>query len=210
MSPYIFTFKSIGFTWFMFLSLLCIVVGYFILTIMGKENNFNTNTIHDSLFLLVVNGFIGARLAYVLSNMELYKHNLMHAFKISHMNLNLMGGTIAGLLTIYYLSKKYKIDFIKLFNIYAIPYYFSIAVVIWAFFFEGILIGREYDGIFSIYHMGKYRHPVVVYLSLLFVIGMLIQILIYKKISLKYHSIINFLIITLLYYFVKHTVALGI
>lgn len=70
--------------------------------------------IWDLSFWLIINGLIGARLYEVFLELPYYFNQPLNIFKIWEGGLAIHGGLIAGLITIYYFSKKHKIYFWKL------------------------------------------------------------------------------------------------
>ena len=120
MSPYVYTRGSIGITWFMLLSVISIIIGYIYIKFTAKNYDIDKSKIEDAFPLIVASGFIGARLVYVLLNLDVYRDNLFDVVSLSHMNLYLYGGILFGLLTIYIISKKEKISFIKFLDKYLV------------------------------------------------------------------------------------------
>ncbi|WP_069650484.1 prolipoprotein diacylglyceryl transferase family protein [Caloranaerobacter ferrireducens] len=209
MNSYFFIYKSIGISWFLFLTIISIIISYYITIFIGKDRGFKKNEAEDIFFILVISGFIGARLGYVVCNLDLYKGHLKYIFSINHINLSLLGGVIAGLITLIIISKKNKFSFYYLFKIFLIPFYFSMSLAIWFLFFEGRLIGKEYNGFLSIYHLSAYRHPVVLYLSLIFIVGLVIEAInIKRRILGKYISYLVFVLILISYYLIRIKLAI--
>ncbi|WZL72572.1 prolipoprotein diacylglyceryl transferase [Clostridiaceae bacterium 35-E11] len=203
MHPYFFVYKSIGITWFTVLSLMGILGGYFITKNLGKEYVSDAKKLEDVFVIILIIGFVGARLTYVFFHRHIYEDNLLYMLKLSHMNLSLTGGLFFGMGTIFVMAKKYKISFYQLFNAYVVPFYFAMAMGVWSMFFDGVLIGKEYEGFLSIYYMGNQRHPITLYLSGLFLVGILIESIAFKTALNQYISYIAFILMILLYYWIK-------
>lgn len=204
MNPYIFTYKSFAVTWFVALAVIAIVVSNIAVKYAATKKGMNKSKIDDIFFILLITGFVGARLFYVLFNYNLFKDDLLSIIKLSHMNLYLYGGILVGLGVLYILSKKNNILFYNMFKVYVLPLYFSIAIGIWSLFFDGFLIGKEYNGVFSISYLGTQRHPTVVYISLLFLLGAIIESINFKESFSKKVTYATFIIVILGYYVIRH------
>ena len=203
MNSYIFVYNSIAITWFMLLGLVGVLISYFIIRFSNNNEIIDRDTKEGIFLILIIVGLIGSRLGYVLMNLDAFRNNLPSILKLTHYNLNLAGGVVLSLLTLYLLSKRYKVSFYDLLNIYILPFYFSMAIGVWFMFFNGSLLGKEYNGLLSVYHLGKYRHFVVLYASILFFIGVVIESISYKKSNKKYISYIALGIIMAAYYGIR-------
>lgn len=164
----------------------------FISNLMAKEYNEDKKKIEDIYFILIISGFIGARLSYVLMNLGLYKGNMGSIFKLTHYNLSLTGGLLVGLLTLLILSKKFKIDFNKLLKIFVVPFYFSMAIGIWLVIFDKFMVSLKIS-----------NNPIkVLSLSIIFLLAMIGELVLGKKIEGKYLSPIILAVTMGLYYII--------
>ena len=164
----------------------------FISNLMAKEYGEDKKKIEDIYFILIISGFIGARLSYVLMNLGLYKGNIGAIFKLTHYNLSLTGGLIVGLLTLLILSKKFKIDFNKLLKIFVIAFYFSMAIGIWLVIFDKFMVSLKIS-----------NNPIkVLSISIIFLLGMIGELVLGKKIENKYLTPIILAVTMGLYYLV--------
>ena len=176
MKPFFLKYKSITISWFMAFAIVLIGLSSFISNLMAKEYGEDKKKIEDIYFILIISAFIGARLSYVLMNLGLYKGNIGAIFKLTHYNLSLTGGLIVGLLTLLILSKKFKIDFNKLLKIFVIPFYFSMAIGIWLVIFDKFLVSLKIS-----------NNPMkVLSLSIIFLLAMIVELVLGKKIEGKY------------------------
>lgn len=201
MNPYIFRYKSISISWFMALALISIILAY--LLVRSSKNKLNKDKLENIYFSLIVIGFIGARVSYVLFNFDAYKDNLSYIFKLTHFNLNLAGGVFIVLIGLLIIARLQKISFYTLLEIYIIPFYIAMSIGVWTMYFDGMLIGKPYKGIFALNYLGSSRHMVALYLSVLFIFGTIFQLSIIKKIKNKYRTILSLVFILALYYFLK-------
>ncbi len=203
MNPYFILYKSIGITWFMVVTVVAIVLSYIMIKNNETISSLNKNKKEDIFFILIILGFIGARLGYVILNFVIYRDNLYDIFKLYHFNLNLAGAVALSLLGLYVISKKEKLSFNELLRVYIIPFYFSMSIGIWVMFFDGLLVGKEYMGILSFNYLGADRHIVSLYLSILFLIGLIIELLGLKKTRNKYNTVIVLIFVLIIYYSIK-------
>ncbi len=108
MNRYIFTIGAFKIEWYSAL----IVIGAMIAITMAmkeaKRYNYSTDFIFNMCFWTIIFGIIGARLYYVLFNLEFYT-NFFDVFKVWEGGLAIHGGLIAGALTLVIYSKKYKV-----------------------------------------------------------------------------------------------------
>lgn len=78
---------------------------------LAKYYNINSDTLFDLAFWLIINGLIGARIYEIFLQLPYYLNNPLDTFKIWQGGLAIHGAIIAGLITIYFFSKKHKIYF---------------------------------------------------------------------------------------------------
>ena len=190
MNLYIFKFKAIGITYFMFFSIVSIAISYLLLRLTYKDYNVEKKSIEDMFFSLIFAGFIGARLSYVLLNYNMYKEDLLSIISINHFNLYLFGGIFAVILTIKYYSKKYEMNYGKLLSLISTPFYFSISIGIWALYFDSF-IKTTID-----------KSIVFLLLSLTFILGIVLETILNKQ-QKAHISVINLFLVISFYYIIK-------
>lgn len=136
MDFYFLKFKFISITWFMFFFLISIGISYIIISFNRKDYDLDKKKIWDLFFYLIVFSFIGARLSYAILNINLYKNNIFYILSLSHYNLYLLGGIITGVLVVLIFSKKNNVSFNKLIKLFSTPFYFSMMIGVWNFYFD--------------------------------------------------------------------------
>lgn len=183
MRPIFFSYGAINITWYMAFAVALIIIGYIMLKIVAKDNKYKSE-IEDYYFLELIAGFIGARIIYVLFNFALYKDNITDIVRLNHYNLNLVGAIIVALLILYIGTKMKKQPFIDILNPLLIPFYFSMAVGVWAFQFGGIL--------------SNISQIQTIFFSILFILALIIHSLAFEK--YKKSSLIILSITMLVYY----------
>ena len=112
-----FSILGINITYYALCILLGVIVAYFIITKLSKKHNINSRYMDDIIFYGLLSGIIGARLYYVLFNLDYYLNNINEIVMIWHGGLAIHGGIIFGALFVYLYSRKNKLNFIELTDI---------------------------------------------------------------------------------------------
>lgn len=188
MKPFVFQYKSITITWYMLFLVLALGFSYLLFKILiNKYDKEYKEKLDDMFFYVALLGFVGARFTYVLFNFDSFRGKIMPIIKPSQHNLSLVGGIVVGLITLYLLSKKYKIDFFSSISKLLPPFYLAMAIGVWHFHFNILL--SPVSGI----KMGS------LYLSLLFLIGLILELILGKKLKNKYISLVILVVVISLY-----------
>lgn len=100
-----------------------IILGYLLGWTRAKIKGWTRSFYDDVCFWLVVCGFLGARIYYVLFYPQFYRGNFWEVFKIWHGGLAVYGAVIGGALALFLLGRKSKKSFFELSDIvvYALP-----------------------------------------------------------------------------------------
>lgn len=89
--------------------------------IQAKRQNINPETIFNLSFIVFISGVIGARLFYIIENMDYYIKNLLEIFMLQRGGLSWFGGLLLGVFVgILYLKRK-KIPVYKILDL-VIPF----------------------------------------------------------------------------------------
>lgn len=81
---------------------------------MGKKRGFKKEEILDISFYLIIFGILGARIYDIFLEFPFYLNHPWQVFKIWQGGLAIHGSILAGIITLYILSKKKKINFWRL------------------------------------------------------------------------------------------------
>lgn len=216
MNPVLLDLGFMEIRWYSVLVLSAFIIGYFLVVNRCKKSNISLTFISDLSFYIIIFCILGARLYYCLFNLDYYSKNILDIFKIWEGGLAIHGGIIAGILTIYFYSRKKEISLLKLLDIFAPALVLGQAIGRWGNFFNMEAYGPEttlstlqrlnipqfiIDGMY-IDH--AYHHPTFLYESigciLIFIIIMILRNL--KNIKegqvtslyLIFYGIIRFLI----------------
>ena len=178
MNPILINLGFIEIRWYSILILIAFTIGYLLVVNRCKKYNISKVFISDLSFYLVIFCILGARLYYCLFNLNYYSKNILDIFKIWEGGLAIHGGIIAGILTIYFYSRKKEISILTLLDIFAPALVLGQAIGRWGNFFNMEAYGPEttlyqlqslgipnfiLDGM---YINGVYHHPTFLYESL--------------------------------------------
>ena len=178
MNPILIDLGFVEIRWYAVLILIAFVIGYFLVINRCKKKNISITQISDMSFYLVIFCILGARIYYCLFNLDYYLKNILDIFKIWEGGLAIHGGIIAGILVIYFYTKRKKLPLLEILDIFAPALVLGQAIGRWGNFFNGEAFGPEttlntlhnlhipqfiIDGM---YIDNAYHHPTFLYESL--------------------------------------------
>jgi len=162
--------------WYGFFIAMGIALALFLAIYLGKKYGVQKELVIDLLFWLVIFGLIGARLYHVMINWQYYSEHLLEIIMVWKGGLAIHGGIIAGIITIYYFTKKQQINFWKMTAILAPGLALAQTLGRWGNYFNQELFGLPTDLPWGIpidilyrpieYVFVHYFHPVFLYESL--------------------------------------------
>ena len=187
-----FTIFGVDIAWyaiFIICGMLC-AIAYAI--VQSKKIGMTTDDVIDYALFTIPIGVIGARLYYVLSEIEHY-HTFMDVINIREGGLAIYGGIIAGGLTVLAVSYFKKINFLAFADCVAPGVLLAQGIGRWGNFMNGEAFGYETDwfcrmGLQNFLTSGKYMevHPTFLYESLWNLLGVLLVYLFGRYIGKKY------------------------
>ena len=158
----------------------------------AKKIGITVDDIIDYALFTIPFGVIGARLYYVLSEIENY-HSFKDVINIREGGLAIYGGIIAGTITVFVVSLVKKIDFFAFGDCVAPGVLLAQGIGRWGNFMNGEAFGYETDwfcrmGLQNYLTNGVYMevHPTFLYESLWNLLGVLLVWLFAKFIGKKY------------------------
>ncbi|MEG2620865.1 MAG: prolipoprotein diacylglyceryl transferase [Bacilli bacterium] len=188
MNPLIFSFGKFGITWYSVLILLGVLIATIIISKEALKFKLSNYFITNIIFWCVIFGILGARIYYVLFNLDYYLSYPLEIIKIWNGGLAIHGGIIAGLITLIVYCKKYKISAIRMTDIAVPGLIIAQAIGRWGNFFNqeayGSIVSKSFlNGLhlpsFIVEAMkigGFYHHPTFLYESILCLIGFFVII----------------------------------
>ena len=185
----IFSFKI---HWYSIFIAIGAIIGLLVAIHEAKKHNIPKNFIIDAVVYGLPLGIIGARLYYVLFNLDYYAANPIDIFKIYEGGLAIHGGIIVGIVFAYFYSKRKGYNPFRVIDIVSVSFIIGQIFGRWGNFFNREAHGSEVTLsllqklrlqnfiIEGMYINGAYYHPTFLYESLWNIIGLII-LLIYRR-----------------------------
>lgn len=177
--------------------LLGVIVAYILITREGKKQGLTKEFISDLIFYTLIIGILGARVYYCVFNLDYYLANPSEILKIYNGGLAIHGGVIAGLIFVYFYTKKKNVSFIKILDIVAPAVIIAQSFGRWGNFFNQEAHGgiTTYQNLKNMHipefiingmHIeGKYYYPTFFFESIWCLIGFIILMIVRKNKNLR-------------------------
>src|SRR5699024_6964186 len=120
-NPIAFELGPISVAWYGIIIVSAMILAIYLAIKEAEKRGISEDFIVDTAFWVIPIGILGARLYYVLFELDYYLNNPAQIFAIWEGGLAIYGGIIAGVLTVYWRSKKENIPFLLVTDILA-PY----------------------------------------------------------------------------------------
>ena len=177
--------------------LLGVIVAYILITREGKKQGLPKEFISDLIFYTLIIGILGARVYYCVFNLDYYLANPSEILKIYNGGLAIHGGVIAGLIFVYFYTKKKNVSFIKILDIVAPAVIIAQSFGRWGNFFNqeahgGITTYQNLKNmhipefiINGVHIEGKYYYPTFFFESIWCLIGFIILMIAKRNKNLR-------------------------
>lgn len=177
--------------------LLGVIVAYILITREGKKQGLPKEFISDLIFYTLIIGILGARVYYCVFNLDYYLANPSEILKIYNGGLAIHGGVIAGLIFVYFYTKKRNVSFIKILDIVAPAVIIAQSFGRWGNFFNQEAHGgiTTYQNLKNMHipefiingmHIeGKYYYPTFFFESIWCLIGFIILMIARRNKNLR-------------------------
>ncbi|PIZ81560.1 MAG: prolipoprotein diacylglyceryl transferase, partial [Parcubacteria group bacterium CG_4_10_14_0_2_um_filter_41_6] len=189
--PIAFQIGSLSIHWYGVILVVAILAGYWIVNRLSRSSGLNQEAISSIYVNTLIIGFIGARLYHVISDWGFYGSNMSQILAVWNGGLAIHGAIIGAVLSVLYFSRKYKINFWKILDIFAIAGILGQAIGRWGNYFNQELFGAPTDswiGIpIDVAHRAEgfvqytHFHPAFLYESLLCLAVFIILCVVFKK-----------------------------
>ena len=143
MNPILLDLGFIQIRWYSILILIAFIIGYGLVINRCKKKEISITQISDMCFYLVIICILGARIYYCLFNLDYYSKNIIDIFKIWEGGLAIHGGVIAGIIFIYFYTRKKQLPLLDILDIFAPALVLGQAIGRWGNFFNGEAFGPE-------------------------------------------------------------------
>lgn len=184
-------------TWYAIFILTGIIVAYLLIKRESKKYNISGEFVSNLVFWCVIFGILGARIYYVLFNLDYYMIDPIEVIKVWNGGLAIHGGIIAGVITLIIYCKKNKVNILKMTDIAVVGVIIAQAIGRWGNFFnaeahggvvsKAVLESQHIPNfIIEGMHIGNHYYlPTFLYESVLNVIGFIILFLVRKNKNTK-------------------------
>lgn len=166
----------------------------------AKKKKINEEYLINLIFYGIIFGIIGARVYYVIFNLDYYAQNVLEMFMIWRGGLAIHGGIIFTLIFLILYSRKEKVDILLTLDIIVVGLILAQSIGRWGNFFNQEAFGRVTTlkylqnihlpkfVINGMYIQGCYREPTFLYESIFSFLGFLIMLIIRncKKLRVGY------------------------
>jgi phosphatidylglycerol:prolipoprotein diacylglycerol transferase len=141
-SPFLLQTSFFSVRWYGFLIAGAILTCYFITLKHIKRVGIDENQFDGIFLLTVAMGIVGARLAFVIQDLDYFVSHFKEIFYIFDGGLSIHGAIIMGVLGLYLACLKYRVNFLKIANIIAPNLLLAGAIGRWGNFFNQEIVGR--------------------------------------------------------------------
>lgn len=193
--------------WYSIFIFLGVVAACLVIYKEAKKRGIDEDFLVNLTFNSIIIGIIGARLYYVLFNLDYYLSNPLEILQIWNGGLAIHGGIIAATIFIAFYCKKHKVSLLKMLDIIVVGLIIGQAIGRWGNFFNS----EAYGGITTLsklqaagipkfvidgmYIMGAYRQPTFFYESVWCLFGFFAMLIIRKYKYLKRGQLTGFYLI---------------
>lgn len=156
-----------------------------------KFSDIPENFFVDNSPVVIIAGILGARLYYCIVNYPYYIHNPSEIFDIRQGGLSIHGMLIAGIVTVYFLAKKYRVNLLRLLDVLACAVILAQSAGRWGNFFNSEAFGYPTGALWGVYIPPENRplqyfdselfHPAFLYESVLDLVVFFILLFILRK-----------------------------
>ncbi|MFC1646311.1 prolipoprotein diacylglyceryl transferase [Candidatus Omnitrophota bacterium] len=113
MFPVIFKFGPITIYAYGFMTFIAVVVFLNLLVKQARRLGYDKDLIFDLGITIILFGFIGARLLYVLLNLDFYLRNPKEILMLTHGGLSILGGVFVAIIAAFIFMKLKKLPFLS-------------------------------------------------------------------------------------------------
>ena len=183
--------------WYSIFIFLGIFFGISVILRECKKQNINEDFMVNMIFYTIIFGLIGARLYYVAFNLDYYLKYPLEILEVWNGGMAIHGGIIAGLICIYFYTRKYKVKLLKILDIVVVGLILGQAIGRWGNFFNGEAFGgiTTLENLQSLglpdfiingmFIQGAYHHPTFLYESIWCLFGFFMLLIVRRYKYLK-------------------------
>lgn len=193
--------------WYSIFIFLGVLFGTIVILKEAKKQKYDQDFITNLIFYTVIVALIGARVYYCLFNLDYYLKYPLEIFQIWNGGLAIHGGIIAGLIFMFFYTKKYGLKLVKVLDISCVGLILGQSIGRWGNFFNQEAFGRKItraylenlhlpEFVINGMHIdGTYYEPTFLYESIWNFIGFIMLVLLRKYKKLKRGQLTGFYLI---------------
>ena len=203
--------------WYSITMFLGVLLGLFVAYTEVKRKKIDIKKFENMAFYAIIFGFIGARLYYVLFNLNYYLSNPLEILMVWNGGLAIHGGIIGAALSMYFYCRKNELSFMEMVDICVPALLIGQVIGRWGNFFNseahGGIVSRSFleslylpDFIIEGMHInGVYYHPTFFYESFFNLICFIVLMILRrnKKIKIGFITGIYFIWYGVLRFFIE-------
>lgn len=155
------TWGPLDIRWYGIMMALSMLIGAWVAAAFLRRHGRSGDLVWDGLVWIIAGGVLGARFAYVITNLGLFfgpQGNPWEMFKIWHGGLSFHGGIIAGLLVAYFYFANKDVAFIEVMDAFAPGISIGVILVRLGNFMNGDILGYKWDGPWAMDFPHDYYH----------------------------------------------------
>lgn len=207
MNPIFLEIGPVQIYWYSVFILLAFVIGCYLALKEARRFDISSEFMTNLFFYLVPIVLIGARLYYVVFNLDYYLAYPIDILKVWEGGLAIHGGLLAGLLFLIFYTRKYEVSTLRMLDITVVSLIIGQAIGRWGNFFNG----EAYGPVVSLEFLqnlhlpefiidgmlidGLYRHPTFLYESLWCLLGFIIMFILRYTQNLRLGQLTSFYLI---------------
>ncbi|MEK7189202.1 MAG: prolipoprotein diacylglyceryl transferase [Patescibacteria group bacterium] len=175
-SPVAFSIGPFAIHWYGLLLVAAILAGNWFVVRFAKYCGLEKEVVQSALVNAIIGGFVGARLYHVITDWGFYGRNLGEIIAVWNGGLAIHGAMLGALLVILYYVRRFRLNFWKLADLFALAAILGQAIGRWGNYFNQELFGRPTDLPWGIpispinrpagFQQYEYFHPTFLYESL--------------------------------------------
>lgn len=166
MNPVAFKIGPLSVYWYGIIVALGVFAGYLVARRIGKQYYIDGKSFDEFMLWVIPAAFVGARLWYVLFNLNYFSLYPAKIFAFREGGLAIHGGIFAGVLVAALWTRVKKINFLRFADIASVALILGQAIGRWANYVNQESYGKPTNLPWAFYIAGEYRHPTFLYESL--------------------------------------------
>ena len=192
MNPIFIKIGSVQIYWYSVILLIAFIIGIVLAIKQACKEGIDKEVMYDYVFYLIPICLIGARIYYILFNLDYYLANITSIIKVWEGGLAIHGGILFGLIYTYFFTKKKNIPFFQFCDILVVSLILGQVIGRWGNFMNSEAYGpvttlatlKNFHIpnfiIQGIYINGNYHHPTFLYESVWNFIGFILMLILRK------------------------------